>query len=146
VLKYHGTSDCWRSLRKERRDLEQVKTTSQTKFEQAGLTWILSSEACSYGLADGDDLLMSNWNGTILGPPHVCLNSSFAPSGRKANVISVQSAHENRIYSLKMHCGDQYPDKPPTIQFINEVNLPCVSPRNGVVSHYICTPNLQTYV
>ena len=30
-------------------------------------------EACSYGLADGgDDLLMSNWNGTILGPPHVC--------------------------------------------------------------------------
>lgn len=33
-------------------------------------------EACSYGLEDGDDLLMSNWNGTILGPPHVC---SYAP-------------------------------------------------------------------
>jgi ubiquitin-conjugating enzyme E2 variant len=33
-----------------------------------------------------------------------------------------------------MHCGDQYPDKPPTIQFISEVNLPCVNPRNGVVS------------
>jgi len=32
-----------------------------------------------------------------------------------------------------MHCGDQYPDKPPTIQFINEVNLPCVNPKNGVV-------------
>src|SRR5436305_11147477 len=31
-------------------------------------------EACSYGLADGDDLMMTNWNGTILGPPHVsCL-------------------------------------------------------------------------
>lgn len=29
-------------------------------------------EACSYGLADGDDMMMSNWNGTILGPPHVC--------------------------------------------------------------------------
>lgn len=29
------------------------------------------SEACSYGLTEGDDLLMSNWNGTILGPPHV---------------------------------------------------------------------------
>lgn len=28
-------------------------------------------EACSYGLDDGDDLLMTNWNGTILGPPHV---------------------------------------------------------------------------
>jgi len=72
-----------------------------------------ASEACSYGLAEGDDLLMSNWNGTILGPPH--------------------SVHENRIYSLKMHCGDQYPDKPPLIQFITEVNLPCVNPRNGTV-------------
>ncbi len=30
-----------------------------------------SLEACSYGLADGDDMMMSNWNGTILGPPHV---------------------------------------------------------------------------
>lgn len=34
---------------------------------------VLSAEACSYGLVDGDDLLMSNWNGTILGPPHVRL-------------------------------------------------------------------------
>jgi hypothetical protein len=30
-----------------------------------------ASEACSYGLNDADDLLMSDWNGTILGPPHV---------------------------------------------------------------------------
>ncbi|CAG8958758.1 hypothetical protein HYALB_00004074 [Hymenoscyphus albidus] len=73
----------------------------------------LGAEACSYGLAEGDDLLMSNWNGTILGPPH--------------------SVHENRIYSLKMHCGDSYPDKPPTIQFINQVNLPCVNAKNGQV-------------
>ncbi|RKF71377.1 Ubiquitin-conjugating enzyme spm2 [Golovinomyces cichoracearum] len=73
----------------------------------------LGAEACSYGLAQGDDMLMSNWNGTILGPPH-CV-------------------HENRIYSLKMHCGPHYPDKPPTIQFISEINLPCVNPRNGLV-------------
>jgi ubiquitin-conjugating enzyme E2 variant len=32
-----------------------------------------NTEACSYGLAEGDDLLMSNWNGTILGPPHASL-------------------------------------------------------------------------
>lgn len=31
-------------------------------------------EACSYGLDEGDDLLMTNWNGTILGPPHVCIS------------------------------------------------------------------------
>ncbi|KAJ0161773.1 Ubiquitin-conjugating enzyme variant MMS2, partial [Colletotrichum tanaceti] len=30
----------------------------------------LGAEACSYGLNDAEDLLMSDWNGTILGPPH----------------------------------------------------------------------------
>lgn len=30
-----------------------------------------AAEACSYGLDNPDDLLMSDWNGTILGPPHV---------------------------------------------------------------------------
>ncbi|EXF85281.1 SPFH domain/Band 7 family protein [Colletotrichum fioriniae PJ7] len=73
----------------------------------------LGAEACSYGLNDAEDLLMSDWNGTILGPPH--------------------SVHENRIYSLKMHCGPNYPDEPPTIQFVSQVNLPCVNSRNGVV-------------
>jgi len=73
----------------------------------------LGAEACSYGLADGDDLMMSNWNGTILGPPH--------------------SAHENRIYSVNIHCGDQYPDLPPTIQFVSRVNLPCVDQKTGKV-------------
>jgi len=73
----------------------------------------LGAEACSYGLVEGDDLLMSNWNGTILGPPH--------------------SVHENRIYSLTMYCGDEYPDKPPVIKFVTQVNLPCVSPKDGAV-------------
>lgn len=31
--------------------------------------------SCSYGLEDGDDIMMSNWNGTIIGPGHVCLYS-----------------------------------------------------------------------
>lgn len=44
-----------------------------------------------------------------------------------------QSVHENRIYSVKMHCGDKYPDEPPTIQFVSQVNLPCVNSRNGMV-------------
>ncbi|KAK9458977.1 ubiquitin-conjugating enzyme/RWD-like protein [Lipomyces oligophaga] len=70
------------------------------------------SEACSYGLADGDDITMSYWNGTILGPPH--------------------SAHENRIYSVKIYCGPKYPDTPPAVQFISMINLPCVLPDGKV--------------
>ncbi|OBW69248.1 MAG: Streptomycin biosynthesis protein StrI [Aureobasidium pullulans] len=77
----------------------------------------LGAEACSYGLDDGDDLLMTNWNGTILGPPHV----------------HDPSVHENRIYSLKIRCGENYPDTPPEVTFISKVNLPCVDQRNGKV-------------
>ncbi|KAI0255695.1 ubiquitin-conjugating enzyme/RWD-like protein [Lactifluus subvellereus] len=69
--------------------------------------------SCSYGLEDSDDILMSNWNGTVIGPGH--------------------TVHENRIYSLKIHCGDSYPDQPPTIQFISRVNLPFVSQIDGKV-------------
>jgi len=74
----------------------------------------LGAEACSYGLDDGDDLTLTNWTGTILGPPH--------------------SVHENRIYSLKIHCGESYPDSPPEVTFISRVNLPCVDQKNGKVN------------
>ncbi|KAF9177407.1 E2 ubiquitin-conjugating protein mms2 [Haplosporangium sp. Z 767] len=68
---------------------------------------------CSYGLQDGDDIYMSNWNGTILGPGH--------------------TVHENRIYSLHIHCGESYPEQPPTVSFISRINLPCVNQINGMV-------------
>jgi len=48
-----------------------------------------------------------------------------------SNVI--QSAHENRIYSLKIHCGPNYPDSPPEVTFVSKVNIPCVNPNNGKV-------------
>ena len=68
--KFPETFACSRSWRKERKDWVPVDLLSRHLYY--GLftnpSW---SEACSYGLADGDDLLMSNWTGTILGPPHV---------------------------------------------------------------------------
>jgi ubiquitin-protein ligase len=48
-------------------------------------------------------------------------------------VLHSQTVHENRIYSLKIHCGDDYPDRPPTIHFLSRVNLPFVSQTNGKV-------------
>ncbi|KAK6363659.1 E2 ubiquitin-conjugating protein mms2 [Orbilia blumenaviensis] len=71
------------------------------------------SDACSLGLDDDNDIMMSDWNGTILGPPH--------------------SVHENRIYSLKLRCDEHYPDVPPTVRFVSRINLPCVDPDNGKV-------------
>ena len=48
----------------------------------------------SYGLEDQDDIMLKLWNATIIGPPG--------------------TAHEGRIYSLQIECGDDYPKKPPT--------------------------------
>ncbi|KAH9821647.1 ubiquitin-conjugating enzyme/RWD-like protein [Melampsora americana] len=78
----------------------------------------LGDGTCSYGLADGDDITMTKWNGTIIGPSH--------------------SVHENRIYDIKITCGDSYPDKPPTIHFLTKINMPCVNSMTGEVeaSHF----------
>ncbi|OAX84130.1 hypothetical protein ACJ72_01496 [Emergomyces africanus] len=78
-----------------------------------------AAEACSYGLANGDDVSMTDWNGTILGPPH--------------------SVHENRIYSVNIKCGENYPDSPPSITFVSKVNLPCVDSRTGQVRLHALT-------
>ncbi|BGO95570.1 hypothetical protein NBRC10512_007827 [Rhodotorula toruloides] len=69
---------------------------------------------CSYGLQDGEEMSMEKWNGTIIGPGH--------------------TVHENRIYSLSIRCGPQYPDVPPEITFLTRINLPCVDQSTGKVS------------
>ncbi|KAK6455382.1 ubiquitin-conjugating enzyme/RWD-like protein [Scheffersomyces xylosifermentans] len=73
----------------------------------------LGAESISYGLTNQDDITMTYWNGTILGPPH--------------------STHENRIYSLTIICDESYPDKPPKVKFISKINLPCVDNAGNVV-------------
>ncbi|KAK5665240.1 E2 ubiquitin-conjugating protein mms2 [Batrachochytrium dendrobatidis] len=75
----------------------------------------------SYGLANGEDLLMTKWHGTIIGPGH--------------------TAHENRIYSLKITCGEDYPDRPPVVSFCSKVNLPCVNQQHGKVEKLPCLDN-----
>lgn len=47
----------------------------------------------------------------------------------------MQSVHENRIYSVSLHCGPSYPDVPPEISFASKINLPCVDPKNGKVNN-----------
>lgn len=51
----------------------------------------LGAEACSYGLEDGEDLLMSNWNGTILGPPHVRLDSLPVGSWSRKYILGISA-------------------------------------------------------
>ena len=56
----------------------------------------LGDGSVSYGLADGEDAELSNWTGTIIGPggtPFDC-----------------------RIYCLRVHCGERYPEFPPEVR------------------------------
>mmetsp|Transcript_19788 Transcript_19788/g.48576 ORF Transcript_19788/g.48576 Transcript_19788/m.48576 type:complete len:140 (+) Transcript_19788:87-506(+) len=69
----------------------------------------------SYGLADSNDMTLTNWNGMIVGPQG--------------------SPLEGRILSLLISCGQEYPDKAPTIRFTSKVNMQCVDQRNGMVDH-----------
>ncbi|KAG0623355.1 hypothetical protein M758_3G167900 [Ceratodon purpureus] len=67
----------------------------------------------SYGMDDGDDVFMRSWTGTIIGPNH--------------------SVHEGRIYTLKLFCDKDYPDKPPTVRFHSRINMTHVNPETGLV-------------
>lgn len=70
------------------------------------------ASGCSWGLEKPDDILLTNWNGTIFGPPG--------------------TAFENRIYSISITCGDRYPDKSPIVKFNTKISIGCVDSRGNV--------------
>ena len=72
----------------------------------------------SYGLQDADDITLSTWNGTILGP----LNTVF----------------ENRIYTLTLRCGEHYPKTPPQVKFLTKINMYSVNKHSGIVDSSRC--------
>ncbi|BBN18204.1 ubiquitin-conjugating enzyme E2 variant [Marchantia polymorpha subsp. ruderalis] len=67
----------------------------------------------SYGMDDGEDVFMRSWTGTIIGPNN--------------------SVHEGRIYTVKLFCDKDYPDRPPSVRFHSRINMTSVNQETGVV-------------
>ena len=96
----------------------------------------------SYGLRDAADIMMKDWTGTIIGPQGVSVSFPIVV----VLIVSLsritrwsspsQTAFDQRIYTLHIYCGDNYPDQPPVVQFETKVNLNCVGP-NGKVSIHL---------
>lgn len=66
----------------------------------------------SWGLAYDDDITLTTWNGTIFGP--------------------IDTAFDNRIYSLVIVTGPSYPDVLPEVRFTAGINMTCVEPDGQV--------------
>lgn len=88
--------------------------------------------ACSYGMDNADDLLMRHWTGTIIGPPNVGAGLGWrlasdtlqlSPAAPATLLLLLpytlcnlcpmlpQTVHDGRIYTLKIYCDEQYPDR-----------------------------------
>ena len=65
----------------------------------------------SMGLVDPDDIFLTEWNGSIIGPH--------------------STPYDGRIYQLRITCGPDYPVQPPVVRFVTKINLSCVNQQNG---------------
>ena len=68
----------------------------------------------SMGLVQPDDILLTDWNASILGP-----------NG---------TPYAERFYELRVTCGPEYPDRPPAIRFVTKINMGCVDQSSGDVT------------
>ncbi|CXH99999.1 ubiquitin-conjugating enzyme E2, putative [Plasmodium berghei] len=75
------------------------------------------SEGVSFGLESADDITLSNWSCTIFGQPG--------------------TVFENRIYSLTVFCGENYPDVPPTVKFDTKIEMTCVDSTGNVMKSHL---------
>ena len=63
------------------------------------------------GLVNSDDIFLTEWNGSILGPPGTMF--------------------DGRLYELRITCGPDYPTVPPKVRFTSRVNMSSVNQQTG---------------
>ncbi|XP_013411092.1 ubiquitin-conjugating enzyme E2 variant 2-like, partial [Lingula anatina] len=66
----------------------------------------------SWGLLHADDMQLNCWSCLIIGPP----GTNF----------------ENRVYTLILECGVNYPIEPPSAKFVTKIRMKEVNDQTGV--------------
>ncbi|XP_039260588.1 ubiquitin-conjugating enzyme E2 variant 2-like [Styela clava] len=78
----------------------------------------------SWGLQKEDDMFMTEWTGTIMGPHG--------------------SPYEGRFYTVHIHCGPNYPYEPPKVKFVSKLNAPWVDSNGHICeSSFDCLSRWQ---
>lgn len=90
------------------------KLLDELEKGEKGITGGPHSGYVSYGL-DGEDMLLSFWNATIIGPQNTNLGE--------------------RIYTVKVHAGNAYPQERPSVKFVNRINMPCIDGNGQLMYH-----------
>jgi hypothetical protein len=120
-----ATSACSRSLSAAKR----ARALSPARMA------LTTATTCTCRTGTGPSSGLRTWVPERRKIAHCCARESASARACQScsRLTSPQSTHENRIYSVKMFCGPEYPTEPPTIRFISRVNVPCVDQNTGTV-------------
>jgi ubiquitin-conjugating enzyme E2 variant len=79
--------------------LDELEQAEKGKYGGAHEGWITLG-------VEGDDIFLSDWQAMIIGPQGTNLGE--------------------RLYNLKIKCGERYPEEPPVFRFVQKIHMDCV--------------------
>ncbi len=90
----------------------------------------------SMGLVNSDDIFLTEWQGSIMGPHGVRRKLKFIYwFNHLWESLQPQTVFDSRFYELRMTCGPDYPAVPPKVRFVSKINLTGINQSNGNVDN-----------